>query len=596
MRVSRPKSGMTSPLENELLLLLISSRASIETLRTLALLGLWPVMREFASDGVWWHMRTEHKAGRELKWQAGEWKTVYWNLSCPDSDQRLLHYDTARVLLECGYDDTRQRSGDLITVAGAEDLRVLSMFVERGWINLTQTTVEQAVRVVAQTGHVEAMRLLQQKYKREMGQVDVDSACSFAAGLGHTSLVTLLLQNERVDPSGWSSLAIHTICERGHASTLALVASKVSVDKLNRGLVLACYGGRPGMVAVVDLLLDQKGIDPRTDNDEPLMAAARSGDPNLVRLLLGDQRVKPNANGNKAIRYAVRAGNYDCVEQLMRLTSKKDGGVNPWVEKSRAFREACALGHLEIARLLAKDKRVKAYDDCNRPLKEAVRYGHVPVVRWLLTLDGVSPMSSCDSPLLYASTAGVLDVLLRDQRVDLDVVSSGMPRWMGILRGKMEERLIACSLAGVLVSGASVGLDEIVSWVASPTTLYFRLMQFILVKRPVRCADREQDGDESREPSDVDLMDWLIAQNDERITAAARSVYLDDDSARGEGTAVYRALLSTVVHRQKGDVLLIKMRELGCDESEVLDAARLLAVYVGLREVSGWRLDERRTR
>lgn len=321
------------------------------------------------------------------------------------------------------------------------------------------------------------------------------------------------------------------------------------------------------------------------------MAASRNGNTDLVRVLLGDQRVKPNARSNKAIRYAVRTGNYETVELFMRLTRRADGGVNPSVEKSRAFREACALGHLEIAQLLAKDKRVKAYDDCNRSLKEAVRYGHVSVVRWLLTLNGVSPMTSCDSPLSYASTPGVLDVLLRDSRVSLDVVSDGLPRWIGMLRKQMEEKLIACVLAGVLVAGVTTGMDEIVSWVMQPTSVYYRLMQFILVKRPVRWGCSEPESDE---PSDVDLMDWLVAQDDEQFTAAARSVYLDDwEIARDNGALVYRALLCAVVHRQKGDLLLTKMRELGCGESEVLDAARLLAVYVGLKEVSGWRLTDR---
>src|SRR3990172_8978858 len=115
---------MTSPLEDKLLLLLISSSSSIETMHTLALVGLWPIMREFACDGHFWYMRTQHHQSRGLEWRPGEGKTVYWNLSRIDAvpEERIVHYDTARVMLECGYDSERARSGDLITAATSRDL------------------------------------------------------------------------------------------------------------------------------------------------------------------------------------------------------------------------------------------------------------------------------------------------------------------------------------------------------------------------------------------------------------------------------------------------------------------------------------------
>src|SRR5690606_29670527 len=136
------------------------------------------------------------------------------------------------------------------------------------------------------------------------------------------------------------------------------------------------------------------------------------------------------------------------------------------------------------------------------------------VVKWLLSLDCVNPLSALDVAGSKTGSAEILDLLLRDRRVDLSSLPLNyLPIWIALVRTYMEDRMVAYMLANTVMGGPAVTLDGILAQISQANTLHISLLQFILVKRPSR----------------LELIDWMIARRESEFTVAARSLLNDEN-------------------------------------------------------------------
>src|SRR5690606_24473724 len=112
-------------------------------------------------------------------------------------------------------------------------------------------------------------------------------------------------------------------------------------------------------------------------------------------------------------------------------------------------------------------------------------------------------MDSLDIAVRYKRVS-VLDVLIRDHRIDSCIIASRLSGWLPVLRPLLADRIKGCVIASAL-SGELLSEDAIVDWIfpAHPDSKLRTLVsifQFILVKRPTpeqlscwigECNDRE---------------------------------------------------------------------------------------------------------
>jgi hypothetical protein len=111
---------------------------------------------------------------------------------------------------------------------------------------------------------------------------------------GHLAIVTLLLQDERVDPSDSdNNWAIRCASTNGH-------------------------------IEIVNLLLQDPRVDPSADNNSSIQYASDGGHLEVVERLLQDSRVDPSAEDNYSIQHASEGSHLAVVERLLQ-----DSRVDP---------------------------------------------------------------------------------------------------------------------------------------------------------------------------------------------------------------------------------------------------------------------------
>ena len=135
----------------------------------------------------------------------------------------------------------------------------------------------------ARNGDLEMVRLL----INEVNPATRNNCAIRMASLhGHSEVVKLLLQDERVDPTADDNYAIHGASYNGH-------------------------------VEVVRLLLQDERVDPTVINNASIIGASQYGHTEVVKLLLQDGRVNPSARGNRPIQLASRNGHTEAVKLLL---------------------------------------------------------------------------------------------------------------------------------------------------------------------------------------------------------------------------------------------------------------------------------------
>ena len=113
-----------------------------------------------------------------------------------------------------------------------------------------------------------------------------NEAIRSAAYLGHTDMVKMLLQDNRVNPADQNNYAIRWAANYGHTDT-------------------------------VKILVQDNRVNPADENNEAIKVAAEYGHTDTVKILLQDPRVNPEDENNYAIQWAANNGHTDTVKTLL---------------------------------------------------------------------------------------------------------------------------------------------------------------------------------------------------------------------------------------------------------------------------------------
>ncbi|KAI9341180.1 ankyrin repeat-containing domain protein, partial [Obelidium mucronatum] len=162
----------------------------------------------------------------------------------------------------------------------------------------------------------------------------------------------------------------------------------------------SCKESRPlriasclGYADVVELLLQNSGVDPSACNNDAIISAADFKHVSVVKILLQDRRVDPSARNNRAIVCASELGrNREMIRLLLVKLFLADPRVDPSFKDNSAIMYIVAFGHVDLTKRLLQDHRVDPACCENFPLRLATRRGYLEIVRLLLTDRHVDPV------------------------------------------------------------------------------------------------------------------------------------------------------------------------------------------------------------
>ena len=189
-----------------------------------------------------------------------------------------------------------------------------------------------------------------------------------AIQLNHDQIVKLLLDSKRINPMILRSLFVEA-CDKGLDNVVKVFLDfrkkypfPPAIDPSEEDLEamhVACFMGRAG---VVQLLIEEGGIDPSIDRDMPIRTAImldQYGDnEKVIRLLLQYPSVNPSARSNEALDRIMREGNLFTLRYLLEID---DPRINPYIPETFDFLLSAAddhgLDYPEIIKLLERDAR-----------------------------------------------------------------------------------------------------------------------------------------------------------------------------------------------------------------------------------------------
>jgi len=169
------------------------------------------------------------------------------------------------------------------------------------------------IRLIKYNKSIEGIKLLLQDARLDISK-DEDRAIAYAAEMGVTKIVKLLMLDNRVDPNrGWT---LQFASENGHTE-------------------------------IVELLLIDGRADPALKNNSAIISACNNNHLDVVKVLLKDKRVTPNVHNNIILQDACKNSNFEMVKLLSR-----DYRINPSDLNNLAFQTTCYCGNLDIVKLL----------------------------------------------------------------------------------------------------------------------------------------------------------------------------------------------------------------------------------------------------
>lgn len=190
---------------------------------------------------------------------------------------------------------------------------------------------------------------------------------------GRVDNVRLLLNDERISPNDFDTIALCEAAYRGHFEILMLLINNSRfkiTEKVYESLNCAAKGGHLNIIKY--LLTKFRFIQKKYD--EAMVNAVFYGHAKVVEYFLTKTNANPHYNNNKIINIAVKNRNIKIVKILL-----KDGRV----ASNNALVLAAQFGCLRIVKLLLKDKRIDI-DDIDRALIMAKYYEHTKVSKLLI--------------------------------------------------------------------------------------------------------------------------------------------------------------------------------------------------------------------
>jgi ankyrin repeat protein len=377
--------------------------------------------------------------------------------------------DVATLLLDFNPDLVHQGKSAILYAAANGQVEILNRIASKVPLML-KDDVGTALKLAAERGHAETVKLLLDHNERLKGSDEVAPALRQAARGGHVDCVSYLLP---------LTADINT---EGECPKIEPMGRDVSRQDEQFGTALH-MAASTGHDDVVSILIDH-GSDPNLSGKygTALQLASYEGYPRTVTLLIGhgaDANAKGGWRGT-ALQRAASCGDYDArcyvhfphlngelshyaktVEILLESKAEVNacGG-----RKGTALQRASRTGVLEIVQLLLRDCALVNFDggELGTALQRAAGHGHLAIVELLLA-EGAevnSPGGLFGTALQQAAEKGYLEVVrkLLDAGADVDGDELGTPLQKASTSGHVEiaKLLLGCG-ANINAHGGSVG-------------------------------------------------------------------------------------------------------------------------------------------
>eukprot|EP01118_Nematostelium_gracile_P008572 TRINITY_DN2838_c0_g1_i1.p2 TRINITY_DN2838_c0_g1~~TRINITY_DN2838_c0_g1_i1.p2 ORF type:complete len:323 (-),score=81.90 TRINITY_DN2838_c0_g1_i1:33-1001(-) len=160
--------------------------------------------------------------------------------------------------------------------------------------------------------------------------------------------IEIQIHKKKLDPSIRNNALLVWACSHGHMELVEILLQDERVSPSGFPFIVAAEHGR---MDIVEKLIQDKRVDPTVDHNQALQRAAKNGHLQIVDRLLQDKRVDPTSRRNLAIRWASQKVHIDVINRLL-----EDDRVDP-VYRTYAIRIACAygFGNKDIEKLKGKD-------------------------------------------------------------------------------------------------------------------------------------------------------------------------------------------------------------------------------------------------
>jgi ankyrin repeat protein len=317
------------------------------------------------------------------------------------------HARIAELLLEKGANvRARTNAGDtaLSLAAGAGRLDLVKLLVDWG-ADINSADLESATPLIraARAGHLDIIKYLltrgadvlvtgkgaaerslmmavlsgnlEETNRALSGIIDVnahteskDSALMFAAGLGHSDTVSLLVSKGAIinfrGSNGYTALM--RAAENGHADVVKVLLDAGALPNAqaangNTALILTVEKGR---VDAVKALCEKKSDVnvAGSEGNTPLIVAARNGHREVVRYLMsvGSDKNAKNRDGDTALIAAADGGHVEIVKFLLTKGVEINGANN---RQKTALMKAVQNGHKGVAKILLAEGADTAAQD-----------------------------------------------------------------------------------------------------------------------------------------------------------------------------------------------------------------------------------------
>ncbi len=121
-----------------------------------------------------------------------------------------------------------------------------------------------------------------------------------AIGLNKISLVRELIKNPEINPAFDRNWSIRYACHNGFYTIVKILLNDNRTDPTDFLQVCVKYASEHGYSRILKLLLKDKRVDPTDDESYTFLAACSEGHFECVKILLKDGRINPIANNYEA--------------------------------------------------------------------------------------------------------------------------------------------------------------------------------------------------------------------------------------------------------------------------------------------------------
>ncbi len=169
------------------------------------------------------------------------------------------------------------------------------------------------------------------------------------------------------------------LAETKRPDIVQLLLQRLNPAANNEAMHTAAASGR---ISIVKLLLQDGRSDP-SEVFLAGWTLRYCPSPRLVKLFLSDPRVDPSIHQSKALRLTIRKKAYGTFAKGVMAILLEDGRCNPAVQDNLAIRNAAYLGYINVVRLLLEDPRVDRTARNNEALFIATKRRYMKIVALL---------------------------------------------------------------------------------------------------------------------------------------------------------------------------------------------------------------------